>query len=276
MRISPAVGTLDDAAFDEELASDPDVALGLLADMASATDPQLRQLARRLAGRVLVHLARGGPARAGGVGRLRVAPMQDGGDVDFDSSMDALLGAAARRSSPSLTDLRARQWARPTTGLCLLVDRSGSMGGRRLATAALAAAAVAFRAPGDYSVVTFAEEVTLVKGQDEERPVEAVVDDILALRGRGTTNLAAALDEGRAQLSRSRATHRGMLLISDCRANTGADPLLAARAVDRLMILAPAGDSAEARALADAVGGRCVEISGPSSVPAGLAALVGS
>ena len=44
--------------------------------------------------------------------------------------------------------LRVRRWVQPRTAVCLLVDRSGSMGGKPLATNAVAAAAVAFRAPG--------------------------------------------------------------------------------------------------------------------------------
>ena len=57
--------------------------------------------------------------------------------------------------------LRLRVQAPPSPGktkrkplnLGLVLDRSGSMGGKPLATAALAAAAVASRAPEDYSVL---------------------------------------------------------------------------------------------------------------------------
>jgi hypothetical protein len=38
-----------------------------------------------------------------------------------------------------------------------------------------------------------------------------------------------------------------------------------------LVVLAPAGDADDARALAAAAGGRCAERAGPSSVPAALA-----
>jgi len=45
------VGELDEVAFAEAMAEEPDEALGMLADLAGATDEKLRALARRLAGR---------------------------------------------------------------------------------------------------------------------------------------------------------------------------------------------------------------------------------
>ena len=72
-RVSPELGALDEAAFDELMAEDPDDALGLLADMTRATDGRLRELARRLAGRLVLDVARRGPTRPRGVGRIAVA-----------------------------------------------------------------------------------------------------------------------------------------------------------------------------------------------------------
>ncbi len=148
--VSPEVGELDEDAFDQAMADDPDAAMALLADLTGATDQRLRELARRLAGRVVVDLSRRGPTRPRGVGKLRLQRFDGGeGDLDVDASIDAVAVAAAHGGAPDLDELRARAWHRPGTALCLLVDRSGSMGGERLATAAVAAAAVAWRAPED-------------------------------------------------------------------------------------------------------------------------------
>ena len=273
--LSPAPGVLDEDAFSDAMEQDPDDALALLADVAGATDPALRELARRLAGRVLVRLGRSGRARAGTTGRMAPARLVDGGDLDVDASMEMIVDAAAGRRSPHLADLRSRAWSRPAPALCLLVDRSGSMGGRRLASAALAAAAVSWRAGTDYSVVAFADDVVVVKAQEEQRPVEAVVDDLLALRGHGTTNLALALAVAREQLLRSSSPERVVLLLSDGRATAGDEPVAAARALDRLLVLAPRGDAGEARALAAAAGARTAEVDGPSDIPGALADLLG-
>lgn len=206
---------------------------------------------------------------------MTAARLSDGGDVDIDGSLEEIAGARSAGRPVDIDAMRSRQWARPATSLCLVVDRSGSMGGHRLASAALAAAAVAWRAPDDYSVVAFSDEALVVKAQDETRPVEAVVDDILGLRGHGTTNLDLALTVAGAQLNRSRSRDRLVLLLSDGRATSGPDPVAAARSLDRLLVLAPEGDDEQATALARAAGGRAVALGGPSTVPAALAALIG-
>lgn len=268
--LSPSLGQLDETAFEEALADDPDATLGLLADMAGATDERLRALARRLAGRVAVRLGRSGPARDRGVGRLRRVPLQPGGELDVEGSLDELLAASARGEPPALEDLRGTEWARPAAALCLVVDRSGSVGGERLATAALAAAAVALRAPDDHSLVAFNERVIVVKAQDQRRPVEDVVDDLLVLRGSGTTDLALALDAARAQLERSRASRRLTVLLSDGRPTAGPDPLPYARRLDGLVVVAPADDAEQARAFAASAGARFAALAGPSDVPRAL------
>ena len=90
-----------------------------------------------------------------------------------------------------------RAWAKPGTALCLVVDRSGSMGGERLATAAVAAAAVAWRAPDDYSVLAFGRDVVAVKSQDVFRPPERVVDDLLSVAGLRDDGPGAGAPGGR-------------------------------------------------------------------------------
>ena len=60
-QVSPEVGELDESAFEEAMNEDPDEALAMLADLTAATDPKLREIARRLAGRLLLDLSRRGP-----------------------------------------------------------------------------------------------------------------------------------------------------------------------------------------------------------------------
>lgn len=267
--MSPDVGFLDEEALERAVADDPDAAMALVADLVGATDVALRELARRLAGRLLIDLARAGKAEARGVGRLRrTRADQSAGDLDLDASLEAVVAGRAAGRAPDLRDLVATEWARPSTALCLLVDRSGSMGGERLATAAVAAAACAWRAPDDYSVLAFSDKVIVVKGQDEIRPAEAVVDDLLTLRGFGPTDVALALRAAGVQLASSRAARRVVVLLSDCRPTAGREPALDAGALDELAIVAPAGDREDADLLAAAVGARVAPLGGPSDVPA--------
>lgn len=271
------VGQLDETALDDLLGESPDEALALLADLTGATDPKLRELARQLAGRLVIEVAHMGRARRRGVGKLQVRPLDEsGGDLDLDASLDALVLAEAAGQVPDLDEVKVRAWAKPGTAVCLVVDRSGSMGGERLAAAAVAAAAVAWRAPDDYSVLAFGRDVLALKSQDGFGPAERVVQSLLALRGFGTTDLALALRAAGEQLARSRAARKVTVLLSDGRATVPGDVAGAARALEELVVVAPAGDSEDAERLAREAGGRCVGLSGPSAIPAVFAQLLGS
>jgi Mg-chelatase subunit ChlD len=278
-QVSPEVGEVDEAALDESMRDDPDETMALLADLTAATDPKLRELARRLAGRLFLDLSRRGPTRPRGIGKMVEQPYRpDAGDLDLDASIDALVdagwtsGGVSGRVDPQR--LRVRGWVRPGTALCLLVDRSGSMGGKPLATSAVAAAAVAWRAPSDYSVIAFGKDVIVAKSQDADKSGERVVNDVLALRGFGTTDLAGALVAAAQQLDRSRAGRKITVLLSDCRATVDGDPFAAASALSELVIIAPEGDSDEAASFAHRTGARLATASGPSSVVNALAAVL--
>jgi len=268
-QVSPEVGELDESAVEEGLREDPDEMLAMLADLVGATDRRLRELAKRLAASLFLDIARRGPVRPRGVGTLRELPYRpDGGDLDIDASLEAIM--EGRGGAIDAERLRVRGWVQPTTALCLLVDRSGSMGGKPLATAALAAAAVANRSPSDYSVLAFGKNVVVAKGQLTPKPSELVVNDVLSLRGFGTTDLAGALRVAGAQLERSRAGRKVTVLLSDCRSTVDGDPVAAAGALTELVVVAPDSDSDEARAFATQVGARCITISGPSQVASAL------
>lgn len=266
--MSPEVGVVDEQAVARALASDPDGTLGLLADMTKATDEALRGAARRLAGRLLLERARGGPARSSGSRRLRHVPADRGGDLDVDASLDRLLEARGERRAPSLEHLLARDWGRPALGLVVVVDRSGSMAGDRLATAALTAAACALRAPDAHAVVAFAKEVQVLRGMDSDARPEALVQTVLGLRGHGETGLRDALEEAARQLGLSGAERKVVLLLSDCRASSGQDARAVAARLPELVVLAPAEDAEQAEDLAAQTGARWAPVTGPSQVPA--------
>lgn len=267
-QLSPEVGVLDDQAVADALDDDLDATLGLLTDMTAAADPRLRALARRFAARVFVDLATRGPARATGAGRLATVRYRpDRGDLDLDRSGDAIVSARATRSAIDPEQLRVRAWTTPETAWCLLIDRSGSMGGRPLATAALAAAAIACRAaPRQVAVLCFARAVVAVTTLAEHHDPDALIDRVLALRGHGTTDLAGALIAAAAQLRAAVACRRITVLLSDCRATEPGDVIAAAGAAEELVILAPQGDSAQAQELAAAVDARWTTVAGPSDV----------
>ncbi len=273
--VSPEVGELNESAIDEGMQSDPDATMALLADLTAATDPKLRELAKRLAGRLMLDVAQRTPLRRRGLGKLVTAKYRDGGDIDLDASTDAFRGTQNAREI-HIEELHVRTWEKRDTALCLLVDRSGSMGGAPLATSAVAAAAIATREPTDYSVLAFSRDVVVAKSQDSYKPGNEVVNSVLTLRGFGTTDIAQALEAAQMQLSRSRAARKIVVLLSDCRSNEPGDIDAAARTIEELVVIAPADDDVEARAFAHRVGARVTSVTGPTDIPGALAQVLDS
>jgi len=272
--ISPEVGVLDQEAFSKVLEEDPELALSLLAEMSGATDEALRAAARALAAKVSLDRARSGLPRRRGIGKMRSVPAGGEGDLDLDASLPAIAEARATGHAVSVDDLTVRQWSKPTLAVCLVIDASGSMGGARLAAAALTAAACAWRAPGEHAVLSFAKEVRVLRPLDSQRGADLLVDDILRLRGHGVTGLSGALRAANEQLAGSRAGRRVVVLLSDCRATDDVDPVPAACALPELLILAPADDYEQAADLAGRCGGRWAPMAGAADAPSALLGLL--
>ncbi len=249
--------------------------LGLLADLAGATDQRLRDAALRLSAQLFLDLARRGPSTRRGISKIiEQSYRPDGGDLDLDASFDTIVEVTASGTAVDVERLRIRSWSTPDTALCLLVDRSGSMGGKPLATAAMAAAAVAMRNPGSYSVLAFGKDVVIVKHQGSAKSSEQVLTDVLSLRGHGTTDLAGALHAACQQLNRSRAARKVTILLGDCRPTVDGDVCAAVGALSELVIVAPEHDCEEAFRLANECNARIATVSGPSQIVDSLAAVL--
>ena len=190
--------------------------------------------------------------------RRLVARAGDMGDLDVERSLERAGGHRPRHRD----DLVVRRWQAPRRSICLLVDRSGSMRGEAVARAALAAAAVvlATRERASCSVIAFARDAIVLLPQGGTRSPGAIVEDLLDLRGRGTTDLALALRAARHQLDRSPGPgERTVILLSDCEATAGGDPFRVAAGLNKLHVLGPSAepDAATAgRALAARGSGR--------------------
>lgn len=274
-QVSPQVGALDEDALRRALSDDPDAALAMLAELLTATDERLRSAAHRIAARLVLDRSRVGHATRQGSGRPREVPATRGGDLDLDTSLEAVASAHAERRPPSLDELVARDWGRPELALCVLVDTSGSMTGARLAAAAMTAAACALRAPGEHAVLAFSRAVRVIRPMTSEMSPSATVDRVLQLRGHGVTALATALRAANDQLGYARAQRKVVVLLSDCRATDEEDPVPSARSIPELLILAPSEDHDEASRLASASGARFAAMPGAASAPALLDRLLG-
>jgi magnesium chelatase subunit D len=233
--VSPALGRLDEGALRDELVRDEDAAVALLADLAVATDPQLRREARRLARGLLPPLGRAGEPRRAGTRRLVSRAELSAGELDLDRTLERSAGRRPRDPA----DLVVRRFAAAPRAVCLLVDRSGSMSGHAVALAAVAAAAIVGARSQRLrcSVVAFAAEPLVLLGDGSPRAAGAIVDDLLSLRGHGTTDLARALHAAADQLQAVPPGGRTALLMSDAQFTAGEDPLAAAARLDCLHVL---------------------------------------
>ncbi|RZT84305.1 MoxR-like ATPase [Pseudonocardia sediminis] len=281
--VSPELGELDDAAFDAAMAEDPEAAAALLADLAVATDAALRAQARRLAGRVFIRLGRVGPAKARGTRRL--GPRRGGdGDLDLDRTLDTWQPAHSAR--PGVDDMVTRDWTAHRRAICLLVDISGSMQGLAVALAAVSAAGVVLASENsgtrlEPGVLAFGSGVRTLQRQGVGRSPESLVAELVALRGHGTTDLAAALREASVQLSAAPAQERTVVLLSDCIHTAGDDPVTALGGIDRVHVLLPQPGEPDpeavraSSALAARGGGLCQTVSRLGDVGPALTRILG-
>jgi gas vesicle protein GvpN len=273
--VSPEVGALDADAFEALMREDPDAAAEMLCDLSTATDRELQAAARRLAARVFVQIGRGVQHRARGTRRLAPAKRSDG-DLDLDRTFDRWSG----HWPPPSDELVTRHWTASRRAVCLLVDASGSMGGRPVSVAAVAAAAVLLAAEAHLatSVLAFSGGVATIQPGAAARPAEDVVTELVALRGHGVTDLAAALRAAGAQLAGMNADERVVVLLSDCLSTSGDDPVTALAGIDRLHVLCTGvteESHAAAAALARRTGGTWRPVERLAEVPPALTAMLG-
>jgi magnesium chelatase subunit D len=233
--VSPDSGAIDESALAELLAADPDAAARLLADLTRASDTQLRAAARRLAARVFVQLAAVGQHKSRGVRRLG-SGRGDDGDLDLEGTLGRMSGSWP----PASDEIATRSWRARQRSVVLLVDASGSMSGLALAMAAIAAAGVVLAGDArlEPAVLAFSETVTVLQRRGVARPPADVIGELIALRGHGRTDIAAALRVAAAQLAGS-AGDREVILLSDCLETAGGDPAAALAGIDRLYVLTP-------------------------------------
>ncbi len=260
-RISPEAGRFDDDALRGAMSDDVRGTIALLARMSRATDGSLRAAARRLSARlVLDHVTRSGVGRDG-VGRLARSIGEAEGDLDVDASLDHLVAARAAGTPVDADQLVTSHWARGTLALILVIDRSGSMSGDRLADACILAAACAMRRPDELGVLAFAGRVGILHDLHDRSPTADLIDKVLHLVAHGETGLSGALRAAADVAAGSTADHRVVILMSDCRASGADDRAVEiASALDELVVVAPAEDCDVADDFARRSGARCVPV----------------
>jgi hypothetical protein len=118
----------------------------------------------------------------------------------------------------------------------------------------------------------------VLQSQRQRRSPVDLVSELLTLRGKGTTDLTGALSAAAVQLGRAVSNDRTAILMSDCLATEGGDPLEKFPGIDRLHVLGTSRDEASVeagKALARRGGGRHIVVTTPTEVPGAMTALLG-
>jgi Mg-chelatase subunit ChlD len=275
-KLSSEPGQVERGAFAAAIAEDPALILDLMPHLAKASDGVLRRIAREIAGRLVVRFAEAAGGAAAGDGKWRPTRYTPGAEVDLEAVLEEVLIARNLGHPLDVEHLLARTWQRRPTAVCLVVDNSGSMGASRLSAAAVATAALAMRAPSDFSVIAVADKALVLRGQGSSRPVEAIVDDLFGLRSFGWTDLALGLTAARAQLARSSAGRKMTLLLTDGQANRGLDPAREAARLELVHVIVPGTANDQCRAIARAGRGAVVEFDGLAEAPGVISRLLRS
>ncbi|MHA6783084.1 AAA family ATPase [Pseudonocardia saturnea] len=234
----------------------------------AGTDPRL---VHRLAVQIIVRRARLAARGRRGTGSLRSARFRfQSDDLDLDRSIEEL----AADPYPRHDDFWVRERSAGRRAVVLMVDVSGSMRGAPLVRAALAAAtASVVAAQDDLATVLFWSRTAVVTSIENPRPLPRVVEDVLAVRSEGLTDITLGLSTGLRRLERSRARVRVGILLTDGASNHGGDPARAARGFPRLHVLTTATTPRRmeaCRRLASAGHGECVPVPAVADIPPAL------
>lgn len=234
----------------------------------AGADPQL---VHRLAVQIIMRRARRATRGRRSTGPLRSARYRfQSDDLDLDRSLEEI----AVNPYPSHEDFWVQERSAGRRAIVLMLDVSGSMRGAPLVRAALAAAsASAAAAQDDLATVLFWSQVLVVASVENPRPLVRVVEDVLAVRSEGLTDISLGLATGQRLLEGSRTRDKLGILLTDGVGNHGGDPIALARRFPRLHVLATATTQARLQAcrrLAAAGHGECVPLVGIAEIPKAL------
>ncbi len=166
-------------------------------------------------------IARGsGSAEMGLVPQNRARPFRAGDELDqldLEATLDGVISQGKQLEQVTEEDLFVPIKSKGQAALCVLLDISGSMGGRELANCAISVVMLLGRlAPQEIAVTLFESDTHVIKGFNQERELDEVTDRLLELAATGGTRVDAALRWAYEQFEEvPEAEFRLLFLLSD-------------------------------------------------------------
>lgn len=216
----------------EQILQSTDV-LELYGHLRDILDPELNEIARRYASRLIVKLASqiaNVGMKTGNLYRRKGEEAWD--EIEIDATLERIIDSPGSRIEENLMFLARR----PEQKACVvMLDHSYSMRGLKISMAALTAATIALHFKQNYGVVVFSTNARILKGIDRSKPPGAIVEEILSLEPTGYTNIHEALQMGIGQI-KGYEKKIGILL-TDGDWTCGENPIPMARLFDRLHVI---------------------------------------
>lgn len=161
-----------------------------------------------------------GSSEGGLVPQNRSRPYRAGDELDqldLEATLDSVISQGKNLEQVTEDDLFVPIQSKGQAALCVLLDISGSMGGRELANCAISVVMVLGRlAPNEIAVALFESDTHVIKGFNQERELDEVIDRLLELAATGGTRVDAALKWAYEQFEEvPEAEFRLLFLLSD-------------------------------------------------------------
>lgn len=166
-------------------------------------------------------IASGSGSSEGGVSpQSRSRPYRAGDELDqldLEATLDSIISQGKQLDMVTEDDLFIPIQSKGQAALCVLLDISGSMGGRELANCAISVVMLLGRlAPQEIAIALFESDTHVIKGFQQEREIDEVTDLLLELAATGGTRVDAALKWAYEQFDEvPEAEFRLLFLLSD-------------------------------------------------------------
>lgn len=196
-------------------------------------DPELKEIARRYASRLIVKLASqiaNVGIKTGSLCRIKDDGASD--EIEIDATLERVTDSPTNRIEDNLMFMGRRSEQKACV---VILDHSYSMKGVKISMAALTAATIALHFKQDYGVVVFSTKGRILKGIKQYKAPTLMAEEILSLYPHGYTNIREALEMGIGEMEGYKK--KIGILLTDGDWTCGGDPLHVAPLFDKLHVI---------------------------------------